>query len=199
VGAVGRRTLGSDPVDRRSYNRSDGCRSFPRLPKGSRQIEDLETIEEQFPVASSIVVVLQARKRNPGREAEDTVKRAVDALVEELPASEYSKFIVRVEGKLDQSFFKEHGLMVSKVKDIERMRRVFADLNLVPLLRHLNDDFEREYSGNEKKLSEDEETATAQFEGLDQLLAILDETASGEDVPGQQLSISLDRFLFGAF
>ncbi len=171
---------------------------YSLLPEGSRQVNDLKTIEEQFPVASSIVVVLEAEHRNPADEAERMVKQAVDALSEELGASEYSGFLVRVEGKLHQSFFKEHGLLVSEVNDIERMRRIFADLNLVPLLRHLNDDFEREYGGNEENLSDDEEMVTAQFEGLDQLLATMDRAASGEFVSEEQLSVSLDRFLFGS-
>jgi len=168
------------------------------LPEGSKQVRDLKRIEDQFPVASSLVVVVSAEQRNPPEEARRTVVQAVDALCRELSASEYSQYIVRVQANMDQSFFKEHGLLASEREDIERMRRVFSDLNLVPLFRHLNDDFEREYSGNEENLSDDEQMVTAQIEGLEQLLETMEQAASGSTVSRKQLSASLDRFLFGS-
>jgi predicted RND superfamily exporter protein len=171
---------------------------YSLLPEGSKQVRDLKAIEEQFPVASSIVVVVSADQRNPATEARRTVVQAVDTLSEQLSGSEYSEYIVRVQSKMDQSFFKEHGLLASERKDIERMSRVFADLNLVPLFRHLNDDFEREYSGNEENLSDDEQMVTAQIEGLEQLLATMERAAFQRSVSEEQLSASLDRFLFGS-
>ena len=171
---------------------------YSLLPDGSKQVRDLKTIEEQFPVASSIVVVVAADQNVAPQQARRTVVRAVDELAEELSGSEYSQYIVRVQSKMDQGFFREHGLLASQREDIERMRRVFADLNLVPLFRHLNDDFEREYSGNDENLKDDEQMVTAQVEGLEQLLATMELAASRQPVSEQRLSASLDRFLFGS-
>jgi len=168
------------------------------LPEGSKQVKELKKIEKLFPAASSIVVVIEAEQGNPVQAAERTVTRAVDVLTEELSTFVDSGPLVRVQGKLDRDFFKKHGLLLSEVRDIERMRRVFADLSLVPFLESLNEDFEREYSGNEEQLSEDEEMATSQFEGLDQLLATMEKAASGRPVPREEISVSLDRFLFGS-
>jgi predicted RND superfamily exporter protein len=168
------------------------------LPEGTKQVRDLKTIEEQFPVASSIVAVVAAKQRNPAAEAQRTVVQAVEALSEELSRPEYSQFIVRVQSKLEQSFFKEHGMILSEPEDIARMRRIFADLDLVSLFHHVNDDFEREYSGNEEKLKDDEEMVTAQFEGLNRLLANMEQAAVGKTVSEKELSVSVDRFLFGA-
>ena len=168
------------------------------LPEGSKQVRDLKLIEQQFPVASSIVAVIAAEKRESAEQARRTVVRAVDSLSAELSAPEYSPYIVRVQSRLDQVFFKAHGLLVAEQKEIERMRRVFTDVNLVPLLRHLNDDFEREYSGSEENLRDDEQMVTAQIEGLEQLLASMERAASGESVSRGEVSATLDRFLFGS-
>ena len=167
------------------------------FPEGTKQARDMKLIQEQFPVASSIVVVVAAKQRNPAPEARRTVIQAVDTLVEDLFAPEYSEFIVRVQGKMDQSFFKEHGMILSEPEDIVRMSRIFADLRLAPLFRHLNDDFEREYSGSEEKLKHDEEMVTAQIDGLDLLLFNIEQAANGKAVSEDELSYSLDRFLYG--
>ena len=171
---------------------------YSMMPKGSPQVRDLKKITENFPAASSIIVVLEAKEKNNRALAEQRVKNAVDVLTEELKKPELSGYITRVQGKLDLDFFKSHGLMLSGVEDIERMRRTYSDLNLVPLFRHLNDDFEREYVGDEDKLSEDEDLVISQFEGLEKILGLMEKAASGEKISSDEVSASIDRFLFGS-
>jgi hypothetical protein len=43
------------------------------------------------------------------------------------------------------------------------------------LFHRLNDDFEREYAGNEENLEDDEDTSVAQFRGLDLLFGLMSE------------------------
>ncbi|MQY76639.1 MAG: MMPL family transporter [Spirochaeta sp.] len=171
---------------------------YSMMPKGSQQVRDMKRIIENFPVASSIVVVLEAKEKDDRAQAEITVKKAVDILSRELLKSEFSEYIIRVQGKLDIDFFKEHGLMLSKAEDIERVRRMYSNINLVPLFSHLNDDFEREYSGDEEKLSDDEELAIAQFEGLEQILKVMESSAASERISAEAASASIERFLFGS-
>ncbi len=171
---------------------------YSMMPKGSPQVRDMKKIIENFPAASSIVVVLEAKDKSDRALAEITVKKAVDILSMELLKAEFSEHIIRVQGKLDLNFFKDHGLMLSKAEDIERIRRIYSDINLVPLFSHLNDDFEREYSGDEEKLSEDEEIAIAQFEGLEKILKVMERSASGEEISAEEASAAIDRFLFGS-
>ena len=171
---------------------------YSMMPKGSQQVRDMKRIIENFPTASSIVVVLEAKEKDDRAQAEITVKKAVDILSRELLKSEFSEYIIRVQGKLDIDFFKEHGLMLSKAEDIERVRRMYSNINLVPLFSHLNDDFEREYSGDEEKLSDDEELAIAQFEGLEQILKVMESSAASERISAEAASASIERFLFGS-
>ena len=171
---------------------------YSMMPKGSQQVRDMKRIIENFPAASSIVVVLEAKEKDDRAQAEIAVKKAVDILSRELLKSEFSEYIIRVQGKLDTDFFKEHGLMLSKAEDIERVRRMYSNINLVPLFSHLNDDFEREYSGDEEKLSDDEELAIAQFEGLEQILKVMESSAASERISAEAASASIERFLFGS-
>ena len=81
------------------------------MPQGSTQVRDLKKITENFPAASSIIVVLEATEKNNSALAEQRVKNAVDILTEELKKPELSGYITRVQGKLDLDFFRSHGLM----------------------------------------------------------------------------------------
>jgi predicted RND superfamily exporter protein len=167
------------------------------MPEGSPQVRDMKRIIENFPVASSIIVVLEAKEKSDRIQAEHTVTKAVDAICEELSNPAYSKYIARVQGHIDVEFYKEHGLMVTEAEDIRRANRIYSDLNLVPFFTHLNDDFEREYSGDEEKLSDDEEMVIAQFTGLEKLLTLVERAASGSEVSKSEISTALDEFLFG--
>ena len=166
------------------------------MPKGSEQVRDLKKITESFPAANSIIVVVEAPADDP--RAEEKVTRAVDALAAVVSLPEYAPYVARVQGKLDLDYFRSHGLMLSDEEDIRRLRRLFSELDLVPFFRHLNDDFEREYSGNEEKLSEDEEQATAQIEGLAGLLDLAARAAIGDVTRPGEVEAGLDRFLFGS-
>jgi len=166
------------------------------MPSGSPQVRDLKKITESFPAANSIIVVLEADATDPDAEAK--VTRAADALAAEVSRPEYAQYIARVQANLDLDYFRSHGLMLSDDEDIARMERLFADLNLVPFFRSLNDDFEREYSGNEEKLSEDENEATARIEGLAGLLNLASRASGGVDPETGEVAAGLDRFLFGS-
>ena len=151
---------------------------YSMMPRASQKVRDLKEIIENFPAASSIVVVLEAKNRQNGKEASHTVKAAVDKLTEELSGPEYSEYIEQVDGKMNLDFFKKHGLMLSKVKDIEKYGKTFSKLGIVPFITSLNNDFEKEYSGNEENFSKDEQQVTAQFQGLKEILQSMQAAAA---------------------
>ncbi len=174
---------------------------YSLMPKDSPKVRDLQNIVETFPAASSIVVVLKAENSADRDRARQTITAAVDSIVVELSRPEYAASIVRVQGRFDLDYIREHGLILSKKEDIERFQRMFTDLNLVPLITHLNDDFEREYSGNEKKLSEEEEQTSGQLEGLGKIIGLMSAAAAdgnGRETDPEELSAGLDQFIFGS-
>lgn len=170
---------------------------YSMLPDKSNQVRDLKEIVENFSYASAILVVIDGRSVEDPLEAEKIVKGTIDALTLEYKNDIYKPYISSVIGKLDMSLFKEHGLMLTKIDDLERMKRSYSDLNLVPLLKHINDDFEAEYSGNSDKLSSEESEAVTQFKGLGDLLELIEYAAEGRDVSDSELDEVLDSYMFG--
>jgi len=167
------------------------------LPDKSNQVRDLQKIVEEFPAASGILVVVDGRSVQDPLEAEKTVKRTIDALIKEYSEEQYKPYVSGVTGKMDMTLFKEHGLMLTKIEDLVRMKKTYGNLNLVPLIRHLNDDFEAEYSGNSDNLEDDESQAVGQFNGLRQLLQLIDNASSGIDFSEEDLNTALDAYMLG--
>lgn len=167
------------------------------LPNNSDQVRDMKMILEEFPAASSILAVVDARDIEDPQEAEEKVKSAIDAIVGEMSKEQYSDHIVRVTGKMDMDFFRKHGFMFSKEKDIKRSASMYEDLNLVPLLTRINDDFEREYGGDEEQLADEEQMAVGMFRGLSDVLSIIEKSAQGESVSDMQIDAALESWLFG--
>lgn len=162
------------------------------MPTGSEKVRDLKTITETFPAASSIIVVVDG---DGGARAR--VTSAIDALEEELRNPALSEYVAHVYGRMDMEFLTEHGLMLTDAADVRRLANANAEPGLVPFFRSLNDDLEREYAGNEASLADDEELVIAQFEALEQLLAMVETAASGEEVPADQIRTIVNRYLVG--
>jgi len=167
------------------------------LPNNSNQVRDMKMILEEFPAASSIMAVVDARDIEDPKEAEKVVKSTIDAIVLEMSKEKYSDNVVRATGKMDMDFLKQHGFMFSKEKDIKRSATMYKDLNLVPLLTHINDDFEREYAGDEEQLADEEQMAVGMFRGLSEVLDIIEKSAGGEGITDKQIDAALESWLFG--
>jgi len=167
------------------------------LPNNSNQVRDMKMIMEEFPAASAILAVVDARDIEDSRKAEEKVKSTIDAIVKEMSRDKYSDQIVRATGKMDMDFFKEHGFMYTKEKDIKRSARMYENLNLVPLLTSINDDFEREYSGDEEQLADEEQMAVGMFRGLSEVLGVIEKSAGGEPVSDKEIDAALESWLFG--
>jgi len=167
------------------------------LPAGSTQVRDLKQIVNDFSYASGVMVVVDGRSITDPVQAERTVKNTIDKISAEYTKDQYKPYITNVIGKVNTSFLSEHGLMLTKVKDLKRFQKTYSNLNLVPLITHINDDFEREYSGNENKLADDETQAVAQFRGLGELLKLIGSASEGKPVSDADLNEALDTYTLG--
>ncbi len=170
---------------------------YSMLPDKSNQVQDFKEIVENFSYASGILVVIDGRSIEDPMKAEKTVKDVIDKLTLEYKKDIYKPYISSVIGSVDMSLFKEHGLMLTKIDDLERLKRSYNNLNLVPLLEHINDDFETEYSGNSDKLADEESQAVAQFKGLGELLKLIEYAAEGKVISDSELDKVLESYMFG--
>ncbi len=170
---------------------------FSVMPGNSSQVRDLKRIMKEFPYASGITVVVDGRMIDDPAKAGEQIRAAVDGIAAELEKAEYGDYVKDVHGRYENDFLLDHGFMLSDGDDRERFERIFADLNLTPFLAGLNDDLEREYSGNEENLADDEIQAVSQFEGLGRLFSLMEEAAGGHIPERPEVDGVLDAFLVG--
>ena len=88
------------------------------MPKNARATIELAEIIESFPSASSIVVVVSATPQ--------TIKAATDDVAVSLLAPEFHDDIVRVDARIDDTFFVENGLMLLTSTQLKRLRALIV-------------------------------------------------------------------------
>ncbi len=169
---------------------------FSMMPKGSKQVQNLEKIINEFPMASSVIVVVDGRNAPP-EEAKTRVIQAIDDIQEELKKPEYAEYVQSIYGSLDPDFIEEHGLMTAKEKDLKRMSDLYANTNLVPFITALNNDLEREYSGDEDSVADDETQLVSWVGGIEKILAGLSSSIEGENPSGAEIDEALQNYLVG--
>jgi predicted RND superfamily exporter protein len=141
------------------------------LPSKDRRTISFNKIINEFVSATSIVVVVQGEEERIKAFAEDVVpkiKLAVDP-------KDKKSFIRRVDYKQETEFIKNHGLMLIKADDLENMKDVYKNPNLVPLIENLSNSLEKEYVSREESLStrEKEDGAFILLDGIQNLISIM--------------------------
>jgi predicted RND superfamily exporter protein len=160
------------------------------LPSGDPMAQEFERIIEEYKSASTILIVVQ------GDELE--IKRFADEIAPEIEKLE--EYVKRVDYKLDREFFSNHGFMLADDQDLETMAEMFGNLNLVPLFENINDNFEKEYVGNEEALSTKtkEDEAARSLDGFLYWLQTMDAFISDPENANHALADSaVEQFLYG--
>jgi len=124
------------------------------LPESNQRVQSYNRISELF-TTSSIILSFEGENR------EEIIQAARDArdFIENDPG--ISPFIEAIQLELPAEFIERWGLYMQKADDLRRSRTMFSELNLLPFLQALNDNFESSYTGD----SAEEEILTNQDEG----------------------------------
>lgn len=61
--------------------------------------------------------------------------------------------VKRIDAKFEMDFFKKHGLIIQKSKDIDNFLNMYSELEFGSLLTHLNDNFEKEFVDDSENLN----------------------------------------------
>jgi predicted RND superfamily exporter protein len=160
------------------------------LPMGDPMAKEFDRILQDYKSTSTILVVIQ------GDELE--IKQFADEIAPQIERLE--AYIERVDYRIDKDFLKAHGFMLANTRDLENMVDMFGDLNLVPLLDNINDNFEKEYIGNDEALStkEKEDEAVRSLDGFLYWLETMDSFMREKENADQALADStVERFLYG--
>ncbi len=159
------------------------------LPMGDPVAQEFDRILKEYRSASTIHIVVKGEEQQMKQFAEVIAPR-----LEKL-----TDYIERVDYKMEKEFFAEHGFMLAKATDLEQTKDMFENLNLIPLMTRINDNFEEEYIGDEEALStkEKEDEAVRSLDGLHFWLQALDRSI--DDPAGNQAraDTAVEYLLYG--
>ena len=138
------------------------------LPQSEPVVQEWIEVSEKYPMGSNYIIVIESDSPVSTEAAiEETIGR-IESLTD---------VVTTTYGKLDEEFLVQHGLRTIKPKDLRRSVDVFSDARLVPYLTHLNDDFEKEFSGDAEKVQDQERELVAVMAALEDFILMLDATA----------------------
>jgi hopanoid biosynthesis associated RND transporter like protein HpnN len=160
------------------------------LPMNDPKAREFDEILTEYKSASTFLVVV--------RGDEQQIKQFADVIAPQI--LELEQYFSRVDYKLDKEFFSQHGFMLAEANDLENTADLFKDLNLVPLLTSINDNFEEEYVGDEEALStkEKENEAVRTLDGFHSWLMAMDQFISDPNTANAALADSaVERLLYG--
>ncbi len=160
------------------------------LPMNDPKAREFDDIITEYKSASTFLVVVRGEERQ--------IKNFADAITPEIMT--LTQYFDRVDYKLDKNFLSNHALMLAEKSDLENSADMFADLNLIPLLSSINDNFEEEYVGDEEALStkEKENEAVRTLDGFHSWLKAMDYFITNPQSANATLVDSaVERFLYG--
>jgi hopanoid biosynthesis associated RND transporter like protein HpnN len=160
------------------------------LPANDPMAEEFDRILKEFRSASNTIVVVQGKEKE--------IKNFADEIAPQI--EKLTEYVEDVYYKIDKDFFARHGFMLLKEKDLEKTYDMFTDLNLIPLLESINDDFEEEYIGDEEALStkEKEDEAVMALDGFQYWISTMDKFISNPEKADEELAEkAVDRFVYG--
>lgn len=160
------------------------------MPEHDPMTVEFNNIIEKYASASNIVVVVKGE--------ESAIKAFADSLAPRVAA--LRQWIKRVDYQVERDFLADHGFMLVRESDLADQVDIFADLNLIPLLTAINDNFEKEYIEDEQSLStrEKQDNAVRYLDGLEYWLSTMHTYLTADPAPSSEAArAAVDRFLIG--
>lgn len=168
---------------------------FSILPDHTEKFRDLKTIMDEFPFASNMIVVLDAKNIKDKDKTKEVLIKTVDEITDELYKN--NEYVTSVLGRVNTDIIKNHGLMLTKSEDIKRFNDLYKQGGLLPLITNLNNDLEKEYSGNEENLKDDEAMASNQFRNIERILELIHKSLSGNLPADTEVDNVISDYLYG--
>ena len=160
------------------------------LPFDDPMVQEFDEIQKEYTGTTNSIMVV----RGP----EKQIKKFADEIVP--PIRKMTRYVKRVNYKLEVDFFRTHGLMLSRTPDLKKMvdNKLFADLSLAGYLSHVNDNFEAVYIGDRESLSdkEKEDLAISSLDGLQYWIKTMRVFVSGQG-SDSLARVAVSRILIG--
>ncbi len=160
------------------------------LPAKEPMAKEFDRILKEFHSATNSIVVVQGEEKE--------IKKFADKITSQI--EKLTEYVDEVYYKIDIDFFARHGFMLMKEKDLEKTYDMFTDLNLIPLLSSVNDNFEEVYIGDDEALStkQKEDEAVRSLDGFQYWITAMDRFISYPEESEKEIAeAAVERFLYG--
>jgi len=165
------------------------------LPTKSEKTIQYNKVINEFVTATNIIVVVEGE--------EEKIKAFTEAVVPQIKLATDPKdgklYAKRIDYKQDVDFIREHALMLVKADDLQNMKELYQNPNLVPLLTNINNSFEKEYVGRKESIStrEKEDNTIIILAGISNLISVMQDYSSGEIHSPEKAQNAIDKLLLG--
>src|SRR5665648_371799 len=165
------------------------------LPTKSEKTIQYNKVINEFVTATNIIVVVEGE--------EEKIKAFTEAVVPQIKLASDPKdgklYTKRIDYKQDVDFIREHGLMLIKADDLQNIKELYQNPNLVPLLTNINNSFEKEYVGKEESIStrEKEDNTIIILDGISNLISVMQNYSSGKIHSPEEAQKAIDKLLLG--
>ncbi|NQU05331.1 MAG: MMPL family transporter [Calditrichaeota bacterium] len=155
------------------------------LPKDNPIVKSYREVQNRFGDPFGIVIALEGDY--------DRICAMADSLEPQLKKLDG---LYEVQGRLPLEYFREHGFLLMKPNDFDRMLRVFSDPSLVGTFRGFNDDYESEYTDSESNMKRDEVNIARSLLGTHRALEVLVENLQNKS-NATAVETAVDAFTLG--
>ncbi len=165
------------------------------LPANSEKTIQYNKVINEFVSATNIIIVVEGE--------EEAIKAYTEAVVPQIKLATDPKdgelYAKRIDYKQDVDFIREHGLMLVKADDLQNMKELYKNPNLVPLLTNLNNSFEKEYVGREESIStrEKEDNSIIILDSIAHLISVMQGYSSGKIHSPEEAQRAVEKLILG--
>jgi predicted RND superfamily exporter protein len=165
------------------------------LPSKSEKTIQYNKVINEFVTATNIIVVVEGE--------EEKIKAFTETVVPQIKLATDAKdgklYAKRIDYKQDIDFIREHGLMLIKADNLQNMKELYQNPNLVPLLTNLNNSFEKEYVGREESIStrEKEDNTIIILDSIANLISVMQDYSSGKIHSPEEAQKAVDKLILG--
>jgi len=165
------------------------------LPIKSEKTIQYNKVINEFVTATNIIIVVEGE--------EEKIKAFAEAVVPQIKLATDPKdgklYAKRIDYKQDIDFIREHGFMLIKADNLQNMKELYQNPNLVPLLTNLNNSFEKEYVGRKESIStrEKEDSTIIILDSIANLISVMQDYSSGKIHSPEKAQNAIDKLLLG--
>jgi hypothetical protein len=134
------------------------------LPEDNPQVEAMEEVNDVFAGGNSLIITIKGEER-------EQMEACAEEMINRIKTNESLSGEIRaIGGGTDKAFLSKWGLLLQEAEDLTDNRKRFANLNLLPFVTGLNDEFEKSYTGMEAE--EEIETVGQERQAVEALTQI---------------------------